>query len=59
MEESLGLGKKSYATETDTKTQSWFQSYTTLNHLALCTDPLSFIYSILLLCCLLISSDLL
>jgi hypothetical protein len=25
MEESLGLGKKSYGTETDTETQSWFQ----------------------------------
>ena len=24
MEESLGLGKKSYGTETDTETQSWF-----------------------------------
>ena len=24
MEESLGLGKKSYGTETDTQTQSWF-----------------------------------
>ena len=26
MEESLGLGKKSYGTETET--QSWFRSYT-------------------------------
>jgi hypothetical protein len=25
MEESLGLGKKSYGTETDPETQSWFQ----------------------------------
>ena len=25
MEESLGLGKKSYGTETDTETQSWFR----------------------------------
>ena len=25
MEESLGLGKKSYGTETHTKTQSWFR----------------------------------
>jgi hypothetical protein len=25
MEESLGLGKKSYVTETDTETQSWFR----------------------------------
>jgi hypothetical protein len=25
MEKSLGLGKKSYGTETDTETQSWFQ----------------------------------
>ena len=25
MEESLGLGKKSYSTETDTETQSWFR----------------------------------
>jgi hypothetical protein len=25
MEESLGLGKKSYGTETDTETRSWFR----------------------------------
>jgi hypothetical protein len=25
MEESLGLGKKSYGTKTDTETQSWFR----------------------------------
>ena len=25
VEESLGLGKKSYGTETDTETQSWFR----------------------------------
>ena len=25
MEESLGLGKKSYGTETNTETQSWFR----------------------------------
>ena len=25
MEESLGIGKKSYGTETDTETQSWFR----------------------------------
>ena len=40
MEESLGLSKKSFGTETDTDTQSWFQlpdtetmfrSYTTLS----------------------------
>ena len=28
MEESLGLGKKSYSTKTDAETQSWFRSYT-------------------------------
>ena len=33
MEESLGLGKKSYGTETDTETQSWFPSYS--NHIIL------------------------
>ena len=29
VEESFGIGKKSYGTKTDTETQSWFRSYTT------------------------------
>ena len=43
MKESLGLGKKSYGTETDTETQSWFPSYS--NHIILISVHLYFFFS--------------
>ena len=42
IEESFGIGKKSYGTETDTETQSWFPSYS--NHIILISVHLYFFF---------------